>query len=66
MDEGRKRIVAIMTAILVAPRLKEWAWDGRGGSACEVYVRDAMGAAERILDAVDRKHPNPPKEGNAG
>ena len=33
MDEGRKRVLAIMTAILLAPRLKDWAWDGRGGAS---------------------------------
>jgi hypothetical protein len=54
MDEGRKRVLAILTAILVAPRLKDWAWDGRGGaSTCEGYVLSAMGVAERILKMID-------------
>jgi hypothetical protein len=57
MDEGRKRVLAILTAILVAPRLKDWAWDGRGGaSTCEGYVLSAMGVAERILKIIDHKH----------
>jgi hypothetical protein len=33
----------------VAPRLKDWAWDGRAGSpACEGFVMTALGVAERI------------------
>ena len=57
MDEGRKRVLAILTAILVAPRLKDWAWDGRSGApACEGFVMTALGVAERIMAIVDRKH----------
>lgn len=56
MDEGRKRVLAILTAILVSPRLKDWAWDGRTGSpACEGFVMTALGVAERILHIIDRK-----------
>jgi hypothetical protein len=62
MDEGRKRVLAILTAILVAPRLKDWAWDGRGGaSTCEGYVLSAMGVAERILRIIDHKHETQPQ-----
>ena len=61
MDEGRKRVLAILTAILVAPRLKDWAWDGRGGaSTCEGYVLSALGVAERILKMIDHKHETKP------
>lgn len=57
MDEGRKRVVGILTAILVAPRLREWAWDGRGGaSTCEGFVRSATGVAERIMTMIDDQH----------
>jgi hypothetical protein len=57
MDEGRKRVLGILTAILVAPRLKDWAWDGRGGaSTCEGFVHAAMGVAERIMSMIDRKY----------
>jgi hypothetical protein len=56
MDEGRKRVLGILTAILVAPRLKDWAWDGRGGaSTCEGYVYSAMGVAERIMSIIDQR-----------
>jgi hypothetical protein len=61
MDEGRKRVLAILTAILVAPRLKDWAWDGRGGaSTCEGFVLSAIGVAERILKIIDHKHEQKP------
>ena len=60
MDEGRKRVLGILTAILVAPRLKDWAWDGRGGaSTCEGFVQSAMGVAERIMSMIDRKYEDP-------
>jgi hypothetical protein len=63
MDEGHKRVVAIITAILVAPRLKEWGWDGRAGApACEGFVMNALGVAERILAIIDRKHGRKAKE----
>ena len=59
MDEGRKRVLAIMTAILAAPRLADWNWDGRAGApACESIVVTAMGAAERIMEMIDRRHAN--------
>jgi hypothetical protein len=53
----RKRVLGILTAILVAPRLKDWAWDGRTGApACEGFVMTALGVAERIMEIIDRKH----------
>lgn len=57
MDESRKRVLGILTAILVASRLKDWAWDGRGGATtCEGFVRSAMGVAERIMSMIDQHH----------
>jgi hypothetical protein len=57
VDEGRKRVLAILTAILAAPRLADWNWDGRAGApACESIVITAMGAAERIMQMIDRRH----------
>jgi hypothetical protein len=59
VDEGRKRVVAILTAILAAPRLADWNWDGRAGApACESIVVTAMGAAERIMEMIDRRQAN--------
>jgi hypothetical protein len=58
MDEGRKRTLAVVTAVLLAPRLKEWAWDGRTGApACEGFLLTALGVAERIMETIDRKYP---------
>jgi hypothetical protein len=60
VDEGRKRILAILTAILAAPRMVDWNWDGRAGApACESIVVTAMGAAERIMEMIDRRHGKP-------
>jgi hypothetical protein len=60
MDEGRKRVVAIMAAVLAAPRLKDWNWDGRDGApACESIVITAIGAAERILEIIDQRQGKP-------
>jgi hypothetical protein len=60
MDEGRKRVVAIMAAVLAAPRLKDWNWDGRAGApACESIVITAIGAAERILEIIDQRQEKP-------
>jgi hypothetical protein len=59
VDEGRKRVLAILTAILAAPKLADWNWDGRAGApACESIVITAMGAAERIMQMIDRRHGN--------
>jgi hypothetical protein len=59
VDEGRKRVLAILTAILAASRLQDWNWDGRPGApACESIVITAMGAAERIMQMIDRRHGN--------
>ena len=65
----RKRVLGILTAILVAPRLKDWAWDGRGGaSACEGFVHAAMDVAERIASIIDNKYGSALKKstGSAG
>jgi hypothetical protein len=60
VDEGRKRVLAILTAILAAPRMADWNWDGRAGApACESIVVTAMGAAERIMEMIDRRHGKP-------
>ena len=66
MDEGRKRTLAVVTAVLLAPRLKEWAWDGRTGApVCEGFVLTALGVAERIMETIDRKYqPAPIRAGD--
>jgi hypothetical protein len=58
MDEGRKRTLAVVTAVLLVPRLKDLAWDGRSGNpACESFVMGALGVAERIMEVIDQKYP---------
>jgi hypothetical protein len=60
MDEGRKRVIGIMAAVMAAPRLKDWNWDGRAGApACESIVITAIGAAERILEIIDQRQGRP-------
>ena len=57
MDEGRKRTLAVVTAVLLVPRLGNMAWDGRSGNlACESLVMAALGLAERIMEVIDQKY----------
>lgn len=58
MDEGRKRTLAVVTAVLLVPRLGNLAWDGRSTTAaCESLLLSALGVAERIMEVIDRKYP---------
>jgi len=53
LDLGRK-----IAAILLAPKAKDWYWDGRDGSpACESAVVAAIGLAEKILRMIDSTYP---------
>jgi len=62
VDEGRKRTLAVVTAILLVPRLKDLAWDGRGGNpACESFLMAALGTAEKIMNVIDQRYPARPK-----
>jgi hypothetical protein len=55
MDEG-KRTLAVVTAVLLVPRLGHLAWDGRSSnSSCESFLMSALGVAERIMEVIDRK-----------
>jgi hypothetical protein len=67
MDEGRKRVIGIMAAVMAAPRLKDWNWDGRAGApACESIVITAIGAAERILEIIDQRQGRPMSKAAGG
>jgi hypothetical protein len=58
VDEGRKRTLAVVTAVLLVPRLGNLAWDGRSSAAsCESLLMSALGVAERIMEVIDRKYP---------
>jgi hypothetical protein len=62
MDEGRKRTLAVVTAVLLVPRLGNLAWDGHSGNpACESFVMSALGLAERIMQVIDQRYPARPK-----
>jgi len=51
VEEGRKRTLGIIAAILLAPKAANWYWDGRDGSpACESAVVAAIGLAEKIAN----------------
>src|SRR5580700_8169387 len=67
MDEGRKRVIGIMAAVMAAPRLKDWNWDGQAGApACESIVITAIGAAERILEIIDQRQGRPMSKAAGG
>jgi len=58
MDEGRKRTLAVVTAVLLVPRLGNLAWDGRSSTpANESFLMSALSLAERIMQVIDRKYP---------
>ncbi len=53
MDEGRKRVILIAAAILVARHLKDGNLNSRS-PAMEALIADAIGLAERIMLKIDR------------
>jgi hypothetical protein len=58
MDEGRKRVILIAASILAARRLADW----DGGAASPKFVAavsDSVRIAERILQAIDNRWPEP-------
>jgi hypothetical protein len=43
VDEGRKETLAIVTAILIAPKLRDYHWDGgTRAPACESWLATAV------------------------
>jgi len=55
MDEGRKRVLAIVAGILVARHLKstEDLFDNRGSPRTEAMVAAAVQWADRIMRKID-------------
>jgi hypothetical protein len=53
MDEGRKRVLVIAAAILIARHLKDRNLNSPS-PAMEALIADAIGWAERILRKIDR------------
>jgi hypothetical protein len=59
MDEGRKRVVAIMTSILVARHMKhleENTYESKNRTSA--LISRAVEVAEKIMRDVDKKLPN--------
>jgi hypothetical protein len=61
MDEGRKRVLAIVAGILVARHLKttEDLFDNRGSPRTEAMVAAAVQWAERIMRKIDNVFEKP-------
>ena len=63
MDEGRKRTLAIVTAILIAPKLKDYHWDGGTGSpSCESWLAAAVSLGDRVLRMIDTRFASKPAD----
>jgi len=57
MDEGRKRTLAVVTAVLLVPRIGNLAWDGHSKApANESFLMSALGLAERIMQVIDHRY----------
>ena len=59
VDEGRKRVLAIVAGILVARHLKttDDLFDSRSSPKTESLVAAAVQWAERIMRKIDNVHP---------
>ena len=60
MDEGRKRVLGIMAAILAARKLAQYD-GGKRVPATVAAISDAVRWAEEILRTVDERWPSPRK-----
>lgn len=56
MDEGRKRVIGIMAAILAARKLAPWD-GGKKVPATVAAIADAVRWAEEIMRAIDDRWP---------
>jgi len=54
MDEGRKRVIAIMASILAARKLAQFDSSARVPATINA-IADAVRWAERIMEEVDRR-----------
>jgi hypothetical protein len=57
MDEGRKRVLGIMAAILSARKLAQWD-GGKRVPATVAAISDAVRWAEAIMKEIDDKWPS--------
>lgn len=65
MDEGRKRVIGIMAAILAARKLSQWD-GGKRVPATVAAIADAVRWAEEIMKVVDDRWPASRDVRNAG
>jgi hypothetical protein len=56
MDEGRKRVIGVMAAILAARKLAQWD-GGKRVPATVAAIADGVRWAEEIMKAIDERHP---------
>ena len=56
MDEGRKRVVGIMAAILAARKLSQYGSEAQVPATISA-IADAIRWAERIMQEIDRRWP---------
>jgi len=61
VDEGRKRVIGVMAAILAARKLAHY--DGvKRVPATICAVADSIRWAEEIMEEIDRRHPTKPAQ----
>jgi hypothetical protein len=56
MDEGRKRVIGIMAAILASRKLAQQD-SAKPSPASNCAIHDAIAFAERIMHVIDEKFP---------
>jgi len=56
VEEGRKRVIGIMAAILAARKLANWD-NGKRVPATVSAIADAISWAERIMEEIDLHRP---------
>jgi hypothetical protein len=61
MDEGRKRVIGIMAAILAARKLAQFDGGARVPATISA-IADAIRSAEQIMAEIDRRHPVKPAQ----
>ena len=57
MDEGRKRVLGIMAAILAARKLAQYD-GGKRVPATVSAIADSISWAEQIMEEIDRRWPS--------
>jgi hypothetical protein len=61
VDEGRKRVLLIAASILAARKLAQYD-SGARIPATVAAIADAVRWAERIMEEIDRRHPEKPAQ----